>query len=85
MISVKRSLQDSTLSVFPFGAYVASMRDMDHFHVSSGRRNYSKSIAWYVEEIESLDEESLSLITSSFVIRWNSKQYGTISPDFDFE
>ena len=64
-----------------WGAYVYSIRDMATFHASSRRRNYTRSTAWYLDEIDSLDEDTLSSLTSSFVIRRNSKQYGIISPD----
>ena len=64
-----------------WGAYLASIKDMASFHASSGRRNYTKSTAVYLEKIDSLDEERTNLLTSYFVIRRYNKQYWAISPD----
>ena len=62
-----------SLSLADWGADVDSIRDFAPFYVSSGRRNCRKSTVWYLEVIDSSDDDTLSLLTSSFVIRRNSK------------
>ena len=49
--------------------YVKSIKETTSFHAASGRRNYTKCTAWYLQEIDNLDEHTLRLLEASFVIR----------------
>ena len=58
---------------------------MAPFHAASGRRNYTKCTAWYLQEIDNLDEHTLRLLEASFVIRRKNVPYGAVSPGLGIE
>ena len=62
-----------------------SIKEMAPFHAASGRRNYTKCTAWYLKEIDNLDEHTLRLLEASFVIRRKNVPYGAVSPDLGIE
>ena len=47
--------------------------------------NYTKCTAWYLQEIDNLDEHTLRLLEASFVIRRKNVPYGAVSPDLGIE
>ena len=58
---------------------------MAPFYAASGRRNYAKCTAWYLQEIDNLDEHTLRLLEASFVIRRKNVPYGAVSPGLGIE
>lgn len=53
---------------------------------ATGRRNYSNSVYWFLQEMDSLDDYTLSIFKKGgFVVRRTNRPDGGISPDLAIE
>ena len=62
--------------------YLSSLRSMLPFFAGSGRSNYTKSLFWFLQEMDELNPDVLSEFKKGlFVIRRSNTFWSGISPD----
>ena len=66
--------------------YLCSLEQMLPGLAATGRRNYTKSVYWFLQEMDNLDDYTLSVFKQGgFVVRRTGRPDGGISPDLAIE
>ena len=69
-----------------FGEYLTSIRMMLPYLAASVHRSYTKSVYWFLNEMEALDPVMRqSFDNGQFVVRRSDNAYAGISPDLAVE